>query len=165
MNASLEQMKEYRITKYDPRRRNADGSYLDDDWTSFSDVGKSSGDDCLTIEQYKVVESAYVQTAVDFMLESGGDELVAVDIENAANTELGFRPGTPLKNSELMDAMRLVLRELCWARFEDSDGRFVHFGWDYYMYVGVTTECPNAERAAAQRGLFVESFRSPYHHD
>jgi hypothetical protein len=165
MNSSLDGMNEYRITKYDPSRRNSDGNFLDDDWTSFSDVGKDGSEDGLTIEQYEAFESAYIQTAVDFLVESGGGEMAAVDIHNTAKTKLGFRPGMPLRNGNLMNAMRLVLRELIGARFEDSDGRFVHFGWDYYMYVGVTTECPSAEQAAARRGLFVESFKSPYHRD
>ena len=165
MNSPLDSMNEYRVTKYDPSRRNSEGNFLDDEWTSFSDVGKVGGENCLTIEQYEAVESAYVQTAVDFLVESGGGEIIAVDIENTAKTQLGFWPGTPLRNTELMNAMRLVLRELFWARFEDSDGRFVHFGYDYYMFVGVTMECPNAQQVAVQRGLFVERFRSPYHRD
>jgi hypothetical protein len=34
-------MTSYRITKYDPGRRNEQGHYLDDsEWTAISDIGK-----------------------------------------------------------------------------------------------------------------------------
>ncbi|MFQ5548957.1 MAG: RNA-binding protein, partial [Woeseia sp.] len=79
--------------------------------------------------------------------------------------KLGFDPAEPIHGTDLLNAMRDVLRERYWARFEDEQGRFVHFGWDYYMYVGVTCECPRAEEAASKRGLFVEAFRSPYHRE
>lgn len=55
----------------------------------------------------------------------------------------------------------------CFARSSGAGskgiGGFVHFGYDYYMYVGVETPCPQAQRLAAQLGLFVEEMRSPYH--
>jgi len=38
----------------------------------------------------------------------------------------------------------------------------VHFGSDYYMYVGVRGAGAEAQGAALERGLFVEPFISPY---
>jgi hypothetical protein len=57
--------------------------------------------------------------------------------------------------------MRRVLREEFWCRLEGPEA-FVHFGYDYYLYVGVPRACPEAEQATRRAGLFVESFRSPY---
>jgi hypothetical protein len=39
---------------------------------------------------------------------------------------------------------------------------FIHVGWDYYMYIGVPTDCPASDRLAAASGLFVEECESPY---
>jgi hypothetical protein len=44
-----------------------------------------------------------------------------------------------------------------------ADHGFVHFRWDYYMYLGVPRPCPVAERTASELGLYVEEFASPYH--
>jgi len=33
-------MFEYRVTKYDPRKRDIQGRYLAEDWTSYSQVGR-----------------------------------------------------------------------------------------------------------------------------
>jgi hypothetical protein len=60
--------------------------------------------------------------------------------------------------------MTRVLREDLWCRL-DGEGAFVHFGWDYDMYVGVASACPEAQRLATKVGLFVEEMRSRYHAD
>ena len=38
---------------------------------------------------------------------------------------------------------------------------FIHFGWDYYMYIGMPHPCPTAQARAAELGLYVEEFASP----
>jgi hypothetical protein len=53
------------------------------------------------------------------------------------------------------------LREEFWCRLETED-RFLHFGYDYYMYVGVKTTCSASITFAREVGLFVEQFDSPY---
>lgn len=40
---------------------------------------------------------------------------------------------------------------------------FVHFGYDYYMYIGSSKELPQDLRNKIENlGLFVENFESPY---
>lgn len=58
-------------------------------------------------------------------------------------------------------ALRDVLREAYWCRFEAADA-FIHVGWDYYMYVGLLDPCLDAQQEARRLGLFVETFNSPY---
>jgi len=38
----------YRITKYNPMNRDANGAYLLNEWTSFSDIGKTFDGKTLT---------------------------------------------------------------------------------------------------------------------
>jgi hypothetical protein len=59
------------------------------------------------------------------------------------------------------DVIREMLREELWCRSE-SQGGFVHIGWDYYMYIGVPHRCPKAELLAEGLGLYPERFSSPY---
>jgi hypothetical protein len=42
----------YRVTKYDPENRDAEGNYLIDEWTSFSDVGRTFSGKELTEQEY-----------------------------------------------------------------------------------------------------------------
>ncbi|HEX6099739.1 MAG TPA: hypothetical protein VF432_25720 [Thermoanaerobaculia bacterium] len=148
---------EKRVTKYDPARRNAAGQYLSEEWTSFGDVGTS-----VTLEEYQQFETGYITAALELLRGSGLSGLRVAGLENPANHAIPFDEGTWLTLDALEEAFRLVLREQIWCRFEDDSGAFVHFGWDYSMYVGVTRTTPRAIAAAERLGLFVEDFPSPY---
>ena len=84
---------------------------------------------------------------------------MAWELWNEAELTSGY-PSLPA--TDWHARMAQVLREELWCRLEGDRG-FVHFGFDYYMYVGVASACPEAQRLAAQLGLFVEEMRSPYH--
>lgn len=42
-------MHKYRITKYDPQYRDEQGIYIREDWTSYSDIGKTYNGKLLTL--------------------------------------------------------------------------------------------------------------------
>ncbi len=56
---------------------------------------------------------------------------------------------------------RLILREDMWCKFE-SDNVSIHFGYDYYMYIGSNASCDSVIEQIRLNGLFVEPYRSPY---
>ena len=150
-------MHEFRITKYDPKKRDTDGSYLDqEEWTCFSEVGGK-----LTLDEYEKVESAYINTAIDFISKSGIVSLRITGLEENMN-ESGFSENDEVWLSSLPKILSSILRDLFWCRLESERG-FIHFGWDYYMYVGVSEISQSAFSSASDRGLFVEEFTSPYH--
>ncbi len=152
-------MFEYRITKYDPARRNAAGHYLVDEWISFSDIGRSFSGCVLTLDDYQRIESAYVSSAQAFLQQAGVSRLVVRDAEHPPP---GIANGDILDVTQLGEVLRRLLREEFWCRLEGSSA-FIHVGYDYYMYVGVPVRCINAERVTTRLGLFPERFVSPYH--
>ena len=154
-------MYEYRVTKYNPAFRTPEGTYTREEWISVRDVGGLFAGIVLTREDYERVESAYVASALSFLREAGLSSLTVRGLENHQKQPLTFGEGSTLPLEQVGDAIRLVLREEYWCRFEGADG-FVHIGWDYYMYVGVPHPCPTARAEAAKLGLHVEEFRSPY---
>lgn len=154
-------MHRFRVTKYDPAFRTAAGAYQKEEWTSFSDVGRSFSGTTLSREDYLRVESAYVDAAAAFLAEDRSPELRVVGLEIR-----GDHPGVPAEGSlttreDFPSICRSILRGDFWCKLE-ADGRFVHFGWDYYMYVGVLHPCESAISKAKSLGLFVEDFDSPY---
>jgi len=151
---------EYRVTKYDPSFRDARGAYLRDEWTSISDIGRSFGGTLLAREDYQRVEDAYVEAALGFLREAKQSALMAVALENHAQHPLGFGVGDVLRLEHVGEVIRHVLREDFWCRLEAPDA-FIHFGHDYYMYIGVPTPCPDTKKLAHERGLFVEDQISP----
>lgn len=152
-------MNEYRITKYDPQLRDARGAYsLPNEWTSYSDVDRG----IVSLQDYLATERSYVETAAAFLGEAGVAIIAARAVENRRGAKSAPAEGMLLRPSEWERSFRAVLREEWWCRFE-SEEAFVHFGWDYYMYVGVPRTPLRACAAASGRGLFVEPFTSPYH--
>jgi hypothetical protein len=154
-------MLQYRLTKYNPAFRDHSGAYTRDEWTSVNDIGRSFGGMALTQEEYDRVEEAYVAVALNFLHESGQSSLTVSGLENNRKHPIEFAEGTILGLEQLGTVIRLVLREKCWCRLEGSAG-FLHFGWDYYMYIGVPRRCPESQQLAKRLELFVEEFPLPY---
>jgi hypothetical protein len=155
---------QYRITKYNPALRDASGAFTGDDWTACSDVGRAFGGVVLTQAAYQLVEDAYL-LAVDSLLRAAGvDSLQLRGLEIRSNSKLpGFvKPGADLNVAQCAEFARIALREQAWGRLFAPGRAYVHFGYDYYMYIGLPVKCTDALAAVQQRGLFVEPLRSPY---
>lgn len=163
----------YRITKYNPQNRNNEGNYLKNEWTSFSDIGKSYEGIPLTLEEYIKVEHAYIQAVLLMMQCVHIDQLQVQDLEKHARTlsslssasEIhafkNIKEGINLYTQEISDTIRLILREYLWCRLA-APKMYVHFGYDYYMYIGTAALCANAINTIHDMGLFVEPYISPY---
>src|SRR5262245_32878685 len=71
----------YRISKYSPEKRDKDRTYLGDEWTSFSDVGKAFDGKIFTKEEYYQIEDIYVSVALSFLIGAGIDKLTLTYLE------------------------------------------------------------------------------------
>ena len=70
-------MYSWRITKYDPLKRDADGSYLDnEEWTCFSEVGTK-----VSMEEYQITEEKYLNAVTTFMAEMGLNKVYVMALE------------------------------------------------------------------------------------
>lgn len=126
-----------------------------------TDVGVSFAGVQLTQAAYKAVEDAYAASAIRFLRDALVETLTVCGLENARKFSPAPAEGDTLQHGELAGAIRQVLREDFWCRFQAANA-FVHVGWDFYMYIGVPEPCTGAREAAQQLGLFVEPFASPY---
>jgi hypothetical protein len=154
-------MIEYRVTKYNPALRDARGAYVADEWTSVKDIGREFGGVVLTDDEYRRVEQAYIDSALAFLTEGGLTSLRVEGLENHKGLALKIGEGAVVSVEEVGDVIRQILREEFWCRLEGPSG-FVHCGWDYYMYIGVSRRCVAAEGLAEKIGLYTEEFASPY---
>jgi len=152
---------QYRITKYDPAYRDAAGHYTLDEWYLHSQIGEVFGGVTLTEKEYLQVESAYVTAALHFHDEAGQPNVFAVGVEDHKNLGAPME-GALIPRELLPEICRAMLREEYWCRIEGGDF-FIHFGWDYYMYVGASTPCPASLAQAQDLHLFPEPLISPYH--
>ena len=81
------------------------------------------------------------QSRISFLSESGFAALRVVELENSRRHVLKFAEGSALPLEKLPEVFVRILRDEFWCRFQADDG-FVHFGWDYYIYLGVPRRCP-----------------------
>ena len=115
-------------------------------------------------QEYSRVEDAYISVALAFLNEAGLTAMKVEGLENNRQQPLAFNQGTVLRVEQLGEIIRRILREEFWCRLQ-GDNAFVHFGWDFYMYIGVPHPCSVVERKASDLGLYVEEFVSPYHEE
>jgi hypothetical protein len=171
-------MYSWRVTKYDPSQSGPDGARTAQEWTSVSDLGRVFGGERLEAEAYLSVEDAYVEAVMAFFDESGAPHVRLDELEydpesageHAAHPGLGEPPlpGVPLVENQavarddLPAVVRLALREVLWCKLSAPSGFFVHFGYDYYMYLGSPNPSRSAQERARALGLFIEPMPSPY---
>ena len=151
----------FQVTKYNPKNRNALGHYQLDEWTSISDIGKPFSGQLLTKQEYCRVESAYLFAIESFMVEAGVSSLLISGLEQYFKQHK-FQIGDELGLKDILRISQLSLREELWCQLSAPGRAYVHFGYDYYMHVGVPRQCLDPIDAVQKRGLFVESCRSPH---
>lgn len=164
----------YRITKYNPAKRNEQGHYIDpSEWTSVSDIGKPEYHD-LSYTEYEKTESAYVNAIKRIMqdnhincLQVTALELwenrqqiqqhaTTIGLKNIIATELkNLHNGTIICGETIGTIIRLILRETIWMALV-HEGFELSFGYDYYMYVKTEHILPTTLQEINASGLFVE---------
>lgn len=161
-------MYSWRVTKYDPLNRDAaNGIYLnDEEWTCFSEVGTK-----ISIEEYRKTEQKYIHAISSFMAEMGLNRVYVIALEqwsddvkrhNANEFLSNIWIGKAITTQEIRELAKLTLRNVIWCKLGFKNEFFVHFGQDYYMYIGASIDCVKAVDAVTRTGLFVEKFDSPY---
>lgn len=153
---------QYRVTKYNPSLRDASGAYTGCVWTSRSDIGRVFDGGMLTEAVYLEFENSYLSAMKSFLEEAGIKSLELKGLERRDIRGDDFLCGSNLSIAQSVSFARLVLREEAWGKLVVPGKAYVHFGYDYYMYIGVPSKCERSIAIARDLGLFVERFRSPH---
>ncbi len=175
-------MHEFRVTKYDPAKRSRDGTYLDQqEWTCANEMGKSFDGQALTPD-YLNTEARYLRAVSRFFEASGLSHLRVTCLEARSKTisaledikrdqpylcEPGFtladyREDQAVGAAEIPLLGKLNLRGILECKLEFDGKFFVHFGFDYYMYIGCQPDCMSAVSETGADNLYVEMFTSPH---
>lgn len=167
-------MSGFRVTKYNPKLRLPDGSYSQQEWTSISDIGRPLAGRIVELSSYLATEDAYVESVRRFAGAVGIRTLRVADLQIydcidtfpealAAETRAYLDvigDGVEISDNTLEGAIRLALREVIWCRLEGDKGFYVHFGYDYYMYIGF--DVADVKVPLLPSGMYSEPFASPY---
>jgi hypothetical protein len=168
-------MIELRITKYNPAFRGPNGVYLRNEWISASDIGSRDDDGLVTYERYMRTENAYVEAAILFLKAYGVQTMTIESLEEGGALEnpLGHKteneswlkkvsPGFQYSYDRIEQLIRLSLREACWVKLKGEKNSYIHFGHDYYMYIGIDVDKGVKKEISFPSTLFVEDCTSPY---
>ena len=149
---------EYRITKYNPANR-INGAYMTDEWTSISDIGKVFDGTILSQDTYLKTEKAYIDCCIELIEKA---KISKLSIKKAEYYTDNMRFPSSISNAqEIRQVITACLREQCWLKLVAKDF-FIHFGYDYYMYVGSVLSEETVAVTATKYGLFCEEHPSPY---
>lgn len=153
-------MTEYRITKYNPTNR-INGVYMTDEWTSISDIGKAFDGVTLSQDAYAKTEKAYIDCCIELIEKAKISKLYIKQAEYY--TENISFPSSISNTQEIRQVITACLREQCWLKLTSHDF-FIHFGYDYYMYIGSSLPVESVIETAIHYGLFCEQYSSPYNY-
>lgn len=151
----------YRICKYDPQYRAADGSYTRDEWTDYADIGKVFGGTVLTEEAYLRAERQHIACITALLRRSGVDALQISRCENGGDV---WADDQLVSGEALTLLLQDCLRGNCWCILTAPDA-YVHFGYDYYVYVGCLLAPDAVDAICREHGLFANPQPSPYAED
>jgi hypothetical protein len=171
-------MPQWRISKYDPKYRDRDGSYQLDDWIDVSQLGQTVQGVMFSLEQYLAVEARYIDVALSYTYESGSPALTVKCFEPPPEQIEEVYPwlvefnllhpmplvrtlheGYILSGSEVRLALETLLRGISSFTVECEREFYLEVGWDYYLYIGSLVDCKRSKDIAQERGLFVEVLR------
>lgn len=167
---------QWRITKYNPKYRNTQGHYTKEEWTSSAHIGKMIDGELITFEEYLKVETAYIHTIMKFLQVNGIKSLTIIhstfiDIEQELGALYDQLYDDQFDNLQLKDDQevtieqiplisKMILRGFFYCSFISSDF-FIHFGDEYYMFIGTNHYEEESLKFAEQQNLFVEEMTSP----
>jgi hypothetical protein len=170
-------MNSYRITKYNPAKRDSNGYYADDkEWTSISDIGDSKFES-FSYDDYKRIEDGYALCINLLMKEYKAFEFIATDVTNIwkskdiakdkqtgrlrdleVDFEKDIKPiieGVKISETSVEYYSRLCLREVFQMKLINPKLE-IEFGFDYYMYVTCPKIPENIVSQIEKNFLFVE---------
>ncbi|HDT8158595.1 TPA: hypothetical protein RD691_002866, partial [Enterococcus faecalis] len=156
--------------------RDENGKYIINEWTSYSDIGKKFEGEIFTLGDYKLVELKYINTVLEiakildvnsFLLtqfeKSRDIDTLTEDNEFLKKMYNNLNKNKQIQIDNIPLVMKLLLREFVWGKLVNEQ-LVIHFGYDYYIYIGVNKEnIEDVEQIIKRHGLFYEEkSTSPY---
>ena len=151
---------EFRISKYNPFLRLND-TYIEDEWTSISDIGKFYKGREFTKDEYIKVEEKYLAFIRLVCNQEKVSKMCICNLEDYSGQSPYSNGSVLCSFNEIVDVARNCLREKYWCKLESETVAF-HFGYDFYMYVSSPLDYSMIGMFAECVGLFVEDVCSPY---
>jgi len=161
------------VTKYNPVFRNDEGHYKKEEWIGFFQLGKKTGGDILTYDEYVKIENRYVLAAKLFLSFNNCSDIIIMNLEKQEIDDFSFyfrndekglietlnavKEGGIVSGENIDNIIRLILREVIWAELfcKTDESVAVRFGYDFYMYFNSPKKWEILIPEIEKIGLFV----------
>ena len=161
------------IVKYSPWNY-VNGSYIKDEWTDYSDIGKVFDDKLFTLEEYLLVEQKYVNVILtildelhckyirlDRWFKNDAEDIKESRFPNVDYPLLRFaqsqKRGNRIDRVNIDKIIRLILRNYLGARLRNKKSKLlIEFGWDFYMYVQCELKEKRLREIVEKEGLYLD---------
>jgi hypothetical protein len=147
-------MRFFRVSKYNPQYRNSTGVYVRDEWTEFSDIGRTFQGVRLTFDQYAITEAAYI-AVVKALLSEANVPAMKVGFIEVGKLFPKLRNRVEVSSASIPAVVRDLLRGTYWCRLSCST-LVLDTGSDFYLHIGLAHHCPKSFEIVATLGLFAE---------
>ena len=151
---------QFRISKYNPLFRSEKGNYSIKEWTDFSDIGKQYLGKVFSYDEYIRTEKRYMDTIMEVAHTAKIPDFSIENYEGKSSRILEKR----VSLEAVPSVIKSVLRNEFWCELV-SDGFFVHFGYDYYIYIGCVLSHDVVRKISSKHKLYCEEVTSPYYFD
>lgn len=168
----------YRISKYNPLFRTENGYYLNDEWTSYSDIGKIFYNKVFTKDDYLSFENKYCDTVLSILKYLNIKKITIENLEiyfskhkikmllNSKDLDFtkddekiidSLSNGKVLKSTDLTRYVKLILRDCFWCQLKNEEkSMIIEFGQDFYIYVYCDYICESFINEYKSKGIFIE---------
>ncbi len=136
-----------RISKYNPKNRDNSNNYLEEDWISYSDIGKVFNNKTLTKSLYLDMENRYINSILVFLNFFDISTISLTNLEKyhyKENTDKELNKiFEEVNNNDILSLnnikhyIRLALRGYIWCEFHSANKIKISFGYDYYIYISI----------------------------
>ena len=150
-------MKSYRFSKYNPHYR-INGRYIKEEWTDYSDVGKTFNGNIFYEEEYALVENKYILCILD-ILKHANIKGISIDGYEEYDVSSHWKNEQYVSINNLATLIRDCLRNKCWCRLKSND-LCIQFGYDYYVHIDTNLSYSEIELICNRYDLFLEFFNS-----
>ena len=152
-------MGHFKISKYNPQNV-INGRYIKAEWTDYSDIGEKFQGEILTEEEYLIIERRYISCIEDIIKKSNIRGFYVTCVEKYKE-ECLWHNEQYIENLFLEKIITDCLRNKCWCKLLNN-GYYIHFGYDYYVYVAVPLTFEKVDEICKKYNLFCEIKKSPY---
>lgn len=136
-----------------------DGIYANEEWTDYTDIGKTFNGRVFTEPEYLCVEKQYIDSCLAIIKQLSITQMAIVGYEEYE--PLDWYDNQDVSIDVIDKLISDCLRNKCWCKLK-SHNIYIHFGYDFYMYIGCKLKPPHIQSICKQFNLYSEVVDSPY---